>query len=169
MEPAPDLEGRLASVADMADRVAGRLEVSDSERGATVRLLLPLGREGTVAIVDDNPRTLRLFQRYLESYRYRLMLIQDSHEAWRAISEARPDVVVLDVMMRDIDGWQVLQALKAAPETRDIPVIICSVLDEGELAGTIGADGYLRKPVTQSELVQALAQARALRTGAPGR
>ena len=55
-----------------------------------------------------------------------------------------------------VDGWKVLQTLKADSQTRSIPVIVCSVLAEEDLARTVGADAYLRKPVTQSSLLTAL-------------
>jgi CheY-like chemotaxis protein len=152
----PSVMQRLASASAMADEIGARLDVGSG----LLRLRLPLGRQEVVAIVDDNVKTLQLFKRYLEAYRYRLALIPVSSEAVDRIREAQPDVVILDVMMRDVDGWQVLQALRASPETRDLPVVICSVLDEESLAYAIGADAYLRKPVTQSALVQTLAELR---------
>ena len=66
-------------------------------------------------------------------------------------------LVVLDVMMRDTDGWTVLQRLKAEPRTQDIPVLVCSVIDEPELARTLGAAGLLKKPVSREQLLDAVA------------
>jgi CheY-like chemotaxis protein len=111
-----------------------------------------------VLVVDDNPKTLRLFQRYLEPHRYRVTPVQESADAVRLVRELQPDVVILDIMMRGMDGWQVLQSLRTDPATRGIPVVLCSVLGEDELARAVGADLYLRKPVSQSALVAALAQ-----------
>ncbi len=87
-------------------------------------------------------------------------MARDGQEALDLFASVQPDAVLLDVMMRDVDGWQILQALKTDPYTQDIPVIVCSVLAEEALATTIGADAYLRKPVTQSSLVLALTQVR---------
>ena len=152
------LDGQLATPRSLADAAGARLEVERWQAGPLVRLRLPSSEGQVVAIVDDNPKTLRLFQRYLEMGRYRPLPIQESAEALTQICNIHPDAVVLDVMMRAVDGWQILQRLKADPTTRHIPVIVCSVLNEDDLARTIGADAYLRKPVSQSDLLLALAQ-----------
>ncbi len=154
------LDDHLSLPAQLAQRVGGRL--TQGQRGASLglTLLLPSDREDHIVIVDDNPKALRLFQRYLEPHRYRITTVQESSAALPEIRRLQPDAVLLDVMMRDVDGWQILQALKTDPYTQDIPVIVCSVLAEEALATTIGADAYLRKPVTQSSLVLALTQVR---------
>jgi len=152
-----DLRQRLEALSGMARRIGGQLDLAHLESQGKIGLRLPSSREQVVAIVDDNAKTLRLFQRYLEPYRYRLLLIQDGGAALSQIAASRPDAVVLDVMMHGTDGWQILQSLKADPATASIPVIVCSVLNEQELASAIGADSYLRKPVSQLALVQALA------------
>jgi Amt family ammonium transporter len=60
--------------------------------------------------------------------------------------------------MPTMDGWEILQALQANPETRDIPVIVCSVWDEPELAYSLGATYFLKKPISQRDLWAALAR-----------
>jgi CheY-like chemotaxis protein len=152
------LEGELAMPRRLAARVGGTVEQRGEGSKTCLRLLLPVPRESVIAIVDDNPKTLRLFQRYLSPYSYRPVLIQESVGAAAAICELQPDAVLLDIMMQDVDGWQVLQTLKSDPRTRAIPVIVCSVLNEDELARSIGADLYLRKPISPVTLVQALAR-----------
>ncbi|MHB0878598.1 MAG: ATP-binding response regulator [Anaerolineae bacterium] len=153
------LPEHLAVASRLAARVGGSLLVGDGDSDE-VLLRLPSAHEEHVLVVDDNPKTLRLFQRYLEPHRYRVTPVQESADALRLVRELRPDAVILDVMMRGVDGWQVLQSLKTDPATRRIPIILCSVLDEDELAHTVGADLYLRKPVSQSALVAALVQVR---------
>jgi len=154
-----ELPENLAVANHLALRVGGSLHLPDTGSDA-VTLRLPSAHQEHVMVVDDNPKTQRLFQRYLESHRYRVTPVLDGDEALRLVRELLPDAVILDVMMRGIDGWQVLQSLKTDPATRHIPVILCSVLDEGELARTVGADLYLRKPVSQTALLAALAQVR---------
>ncbi|HEY5902745.1 MAG TPA: response regulator, partial [Anaerolineales bacterium] len=68
----------------------------------------------------------------------------------------------LDIMMPGIDGWQVLAALKHAPATRNIPVFICSIIEEQERGLSLGAEGYLVKPVLEEDLLRALS---GLKTG----
>jgi len=77
-------------------------------------------------------------------------------EARALIAETRPAAIILDVLMPEADGWDLMVALKADPSTRDIPIIICSVLHEPEIALSLGAAAYLPKPVTEQSLVEAL-------------
>ena len=81
----------------------------------------------------------------------------DSEAAYAEISRKRPSVILLDVMMPRQDGWEFLMDVKSRKDTWDIPVIVCSVLSEPQLAASLGADAYLTKPVTQQALLQALA------------
>ena len=69
----------------------------------------------------------------------------------------RPGAVLLDIRLPGIDGWAVLKALKADPETRDIPVIVVSIVDERARGVALGAAAYLVKPVSREELLTALA------------
>ena len=79
-----------------------------------------------------------------------------SAEARQILADLRPAVILLDVMMPKEDGWELLCTLKTGDETKQIPVIICSVLNEPALAFSLGAAAYLPKPVSQQSLMQAL-------------
>ncbi len=126
--------------------------------GFRVDIALPsAARERVVALVEDNEDTVRLFSRFLGGRGYRLVGITDSVRALSRIAEIMPDVVVLDLMMSDVDGWEILQKLKSDPRLEGIPVVISSVLDEPELALSIGASAYLRKPVRATQLLDCLA------------
>ena len=70
-----------------------------------------------------------------------------------------PDAIVLDVMMRDVDGWELLQTLRSRPELAQVPIIVCSVLNEPTLALALGATAYLRKPIAADVLLAALGRA----------
>ncbi len=72
------------------------------------------------------------------------------------VAENPPDLIILDVMMPTMDGWQVLRSLKQNPGTEKIPIIVCSVLKEPELAISLGARAYLKKPVDRLELLATL-------------
>jgi CheY-like chemotaxis protein len=72
------------------------------------------------------------------------------------IPQLQPEVIILDVMMPGIDGWELLQRLKTLRETQLIPVIICSVINDPELAFALGASQYVPKPVTREALLRAL-------------
>ena len=111
-----------------------------------------------VLIVDDNPDTISLFKRYLANMPYRLLSASDEREAMTIAQNSPLLCIILDVMLPGKDGWQILQSYKSHPATADIPVMICSVLDMENLAMSLGADGYLRKPPARAELLTILSQ-----------
>jgi len=84
--------------------------------------------------------------------------VDNALRALEAIQKRSPSLILLDLMLPGQDGWEILQTLKANAATAQIPVVVCSVLHEPGLAATLGADGYLRKPVTQEALLQELAR-----------
>lgn len=106
----------------------------------------------TLLIVDDTETNIRLLEKMLEeSYRIRSAL--SGEEALRNIETIRPDLVLLDVMMPDMDGYEVCRRLKERPETRQIPVIFVTSVDdtEGETKGLdLGAVDYITKPFNLS-------------------
>ncbi len=110
----------------------------------------------TLLVIDDNAGLIQLFRRYLVGHAWRVIGAASLSEAMAVIAESPPDAIVLDVMLPKQDGWEVLRALKAYEQTRHVPVIICSVMRQPELAAQLGAAGYLTKPVTQAQLLQAL-------------
>jgi CheY-like chemotaxis protein len=70
--------------------------------------------------------------------------------------EVQPYAILLDVMMPGFDGWQVLEEIKNDPETREIPVILCTILEEQEKGLSLGAAGYVLKPILEEDLVRAI-------------
>jgi CheY-like chemotaxis protein len=110
-----------------------------------------------VLVVEDNEAVILAFRRYLAGYDYEVVAASTGAEALQLAQELQPAALTLDVMMPNQDGWETLQVLKNDPLTRDIPVIICSALDDPDLARSLGAAAYLRKPVTQADLHSALA------------
>jgi CheY-like chemotaxis protein len=134
---------------------------------ADVVISLPQASPPRVLVVDDNLATHELFERYLAPHFYEVVHAYSGPEALRSAAEAHPNVILLDVMMPGVDGWQVLRGLAEDSATAAIPVIVCSVLKEPELAYSLGARAYLKKPVDRLELLATLAefQAPAARAG----
>jgi len=155
-EASPD--EALAVGRQLLEQQGGSLLVEASE-GAECKLALGWRRfeQPPILIVEDDPGILRLFGRCLDGHGYRVIAAADGREAVRLASENRARLVLLDVMMRDMDGWAVLQRLKADPATKSIPVLVCSVINEPQLATTLGAAGLLKKPVSCEQLVDAVA------------
>jgi signal transduction histidine kinase/CheY-like chemotaxis protein len=111
-----------------------------------------------VLAVDDDPGVVGLYRRYLEPHGYRVIGVNRSSEAITRAAELRPIVVLLDVLMPNIDGWQVLTELKRSDLTRDIPVIMCTLITEPDRAREMGAADYLTKPILEADLLRAVRQ-----------
>ena len=154
----PEAEERLTIGARLAELQGGSMQYYREGDRLGARLVLPAADLPTVLLVDDNPGMLRLLSRYLGGGAYSVIEAQTAAEAMRLAHEAQPDVITLDVMMPTTDGWELLQMLRAQPATQHIPVIVCSVLKERDLALSLGAAGFLEKPVTQDALLRALAE-----------
>lgn len=113
----------------------------------------------TILIADDEPNIARLVQMNLERHGYTVIAAADGREALKQVEASRPDLIVLDVMMPYMDGFEVLQRLKSDPATRDIPVIMMTVRarDADTFEATErGATAYLWKPVNPADLLDAV-------------
>jgi CheY-like chemotaxis protein len=135
-------------------RQGGALSVEDGgEPVWRVNIRLPMVGQTRVLVIDDNPAILQLFERYLTPQHYEIIKANNGTEVLALVKESRPSVIILDIMMPNLDGWQVLRNLKENPDTANTPIIICSVLKEPELALSLGADAYLKKPVERLALL----------------
>jgi CheY-like chemotaxis protein len=119
------------------------------------RIELPHARQIVVLMIDDNEDLVHFFQRFTARTRYRLIHVNQGEIAYAAVRRIRPELIVLDVMLPDIDGWEILTRLHDDPDTRVIPIIVCTVIRQEELALALGAAAYLPKPVRRGELLQA--------------
>jgi CheY-like chemotaxis protein len=133
-----------------------QISQGSTEEHWQVELTLPLAGPHRVLLIDDMPDMLDLFQRFTAPYAVEVIGAKSVDEATRLLDEFTPSLILLDVMLPRKDGWEFLQTLKANPATSQIPVIICSILNEPDLAIALGADDYLRKPIRQEALLQML-------------
>lgn len=110
----------------------------------------------SILVVDDHEQNLELLQAYLEDVGCRVRTARDGVEAMAEIDIEPPDLLILDVMMPRMSGFQVCRQIKASPKTRDIPVVMVTALsDVGDVERAVecGADDFLTKPVHKLELV----------------
>jgi Amt family ammonium transporter len=124
--------------------------------GLVVNMTLPLAEQTTVLVIDDNADVLQLFRRYLSGTRFRFLGTQDAEKGLHLAQECAPGVVVLDVMMPGRDGWAMLSHLREHPLTQNIPVVVCTILAQPELAHVLGAAHFIRKPVSRPEFLGVL-------------
>ncbi|WP_244937351.1 hybrid sensor histidine kinase/response regulator, partial [Methylobacterium crusticola] len=109
-----------------------------------------------VLVVDDDPATRDLLARFLQKEGFQVATAADGREGLEQARALRPRVILLDVTMPRMDGWSVLRALRADPELGATPVIMVTVLDEQNLAFSLGATDYLHKPVEWGHLKEAM-------------
>lgn len=112
--------------------------------------------EKVILAIDDDVQVIKLYERFLKTSGYKVVALTQPKLAVEKAKSLKPFAITLDVMMPEVDGWQVIHALKNDPQTRDIPVIICSILEEEEKGFSLGAADYLVKPFLQEDLVNAV-------------
>ena len=134
-------------------------ELVPEQEGHLLRLRVPLERRYKVLIVEDNPSASTLYERYLENSQWEPVIVPHPRLATSLASSREVRAIILDIMMPETDGWSVLQALKLDPRTADIPVIVCSVVNDQALGRVLGASAYLTKPIGRPALLQALEEA----------
>jgi DNA-binding response OmpR family regulator len=119
-----------------------------------------VGSEGAslsrILIADDNPQGVELMEAYLGENQYEIRTAADGEETLRYVHEWRPDLILLDIMMPKISGFEVCKRIRGEPATRDIAVLMITALDQPsdvERAVEAGTDDFLTKPINKSELL----------------
>jgi PAS domain S-box-containing protein len=156
----------LSICANLVQLHGGRISVtSESGKGSTFWFTLPLYHQPQqeipadkkiVLAIDDDPQVISLYERYLSPKGYYIVPLTDPTRAKERILELKPFAVTLDIMMPGRDGWTVLSEIKSDPAIRDVPVVICSIIEQEEKGFSLGAADYLLKPILEEDLVHAL-------------
>jgi CheY-like chemotaxis protein len=172
----------LALTRRLVELHSGRVWVeSESDQGSRFHVVLPLepvvaeGEEEEapvsaetqpplVLVVEDNHAAAALLSSMLRRAGYRAHVVRDGKQAVARARDLRPLAITLDMLLPGLDGWEVLRALKSTVETRDVPVVVVSVVDNRSLGIALGADDYLVKPIDREALLQAIG-----RHGGPSR
>lgn len=151
-----EADERFSAFQEMAGLGAAQVQALRAGQVITgVDVRLPVARR-TVLVVDDNEDVLELFRRYLGANQYQVVTARTAQEALTLARRLRPYAISLDLMMPEQDGWDLLQLLLNQPETCQIPIIVCTVLKQKKLALSLGASGFLEKPVSEQALLAAL-------------
>jgi CheY-like chemotaxis protein len=129
------------------------VDQTDRESPASSRAKQRLVPRGTVLTIDDDPAVLELLDRYLTKEGYRVVAAKGGAEGLRLAAEIRPNAITLDVVMPEMDGWQVLRSLKTHPELSNTPVVIVTITDDMAQGFALGAADFLVKPVDRTRLL----------------
>ncbi|HWS87842.1 MAG TPA: response regulator [Pyrinomonadaceae bacterium] len=141
-EETPQFAGRSEGSAAAGEQGAREVESDDGR---------PL-----VVVIEDDEDAAALLRGTLERAGYRVLAAASGAEGLRLAREHDPVAVTLDVMMPEMDGWRVLQAMRADPRLASIPVIVCSIVDNRPLGYSLGASDYILKPVDPQTLTDTL-------------
>jgi CheY-like chemotaxis protein len=115
----------------------------------------PIATSSKILIVDDNRQNCELLDVYLSDEGYQTSIATDGHEALQSVAASQPDLILLDIMMPKLSGYEVCHQLKQRQETQNIPILVVTALHEQgdvEKAVQAGCDDFLTKPVNRLEL-----------------
>ena len=113
---------------------------------------------GTLLVIDDDPASRELLKRMLEKEGYAVRLAANGPDGIASAKQTKPDLITLDVMMPSMDGWAVLSALKSDPATKDIPVVMLTMVEDRPMGFALGATEYITKPVQKTRLLEAVSK-----------
>lgn len=147
-------------VDDVLGQLIGRLGwVARQEIGVDGRraLVFNLSNSGAlILVVDDNEGLVELLDRYLTGHACRVVTATSGAAGLQLAQELIPDALILDVMMPGKSGWDILQTLRSQPATATIPIIVCSVFNDPDLAYALGASRFLPKPISRDRILETL-------------
>jgi CheY-like chemotaxis protein len=148
-----------ALVNEILSMQGGSAEIRSAQGLISFHIRVPSVGKAAVLVIDDNRDIVHFFKRCVSGTRYHIVHAAYGQRTVEAIEAIAPDVIVLDILLPDVDGWDLLSQLHAHPPTRSTPIIICSIVREEELATALGAVYYLPKPVQRQRFIQALDEA----------
>jgi len=157
-KPLENSQKSLLIVQQLLELFSCTFTITNDSGDYSIRLTFPTMEKIPVLLIDDNPDTILLFQRYAANTRYVLMGVQEPDKAIHLAEVNAPKIIFVDLMMPGIDGWEVLSQIRGNLHTSAIPVVMVSILPQGSLALTMGANAFLQKPISQNDFLNLLNQ-----------
>ncbi len=144
------------AILEMLNLVGGTQSISQQPDQLEICFCFPTVPQIHILLIDDNPDFVHLLRRYTRFTRYLIHNIRDGAQLQDAMAEFHPQLIILDVLLPDVDGWQLLIDLQKPFQGDPIPVIVCTALTQDDLAYSLGAIAYLQKPITREEFLKTL-------------
>ena len=110
----------------------------------------------TVLAIDPDNHVTQLYESYLRETPYKLIPLTDPAMALIYTKEMKPNIITLDIQLPGNDGWRIFEKIKNDPLTSEIPIVICSLIDEKEKGNEMGVDGYLVKPILAEDFIETI-------------
>lgn len=148
--------GGMNAARQLAEFFGVSLTIDQHDKRISACLRFPLPRPIPVLVIDDNVDWLEMLKRYAVGSRYRIVTTQDPELALPLANKVQPAVIFVDVMMPNVDGWQVISKLRHDHAISHTPIIVSSVLPLEQLALSLGVNAFLQKPVTQEQFLRAI-------------
>jgi CheY-like chemotaxis protein len=145
-------------IEEMLKLEGGSVTSSSKGNRVVITLKLPTASKLTVLVVDDNQDLIHFYKRYTSNTKYHIHHLSEGYDLLERALQLSPAIILLDVMLPDTDGWELLTRLREHPATRSTPVIVCSVIKDEDLALALGASQFLAKPVSRQQFLEALGQ-----------
>lgn len=158
----PEDEGEAARAFSGVQKLAQRLrwKLTHEHTATGWQVTLRMASEGaTLLVIDDNQGWIELLSRFLEGYNVLVMTAAQNGDIVQQVEDLQPTLIMLDVMMPGRDGWELLQRLRVQPTTAHIPIIVCTVFDDPQLAYSLGASAFVSKPASREKILDVLRQA----------
>jgi CheY-like chemotaxis protein len=151
----PELPGN--AVTQLLAHLGWDLQITDPGSGARQILTVSTSSHTSdLVVVDDNEAFVEMIRRYLSDQPCHVVAAKNGQQGLQLAQRASPDAILLDIMMPGMDGWEFLQRLHANQRTAEIPVIICTIIGDSELAYALGASVVLPKPLSREKLLAGL-------------
>lgn len=114
------------------------------------------GHPSVILVIDDDPAIHEVIRRFVSKHTFHIASALNGQRGLEMAQHLNPNLIILDVVMPNMDGWSVLSHLKAQPDLAHIPVFIQSIIEDRELAQSLGAAGHLSKPIERAPLLQCI-------------